>query len=398
LYNAVDWSKVRDEFEEMAGVAYLNTGTCGRTPKSVLHVAHDWRQRLAAEPCDVLWRRLAESLWPARQRLAQFASAPPENIIFMANVTAGINTITSGLQLQSGRDILVTDQEYGAMVFAWERAAQRAAATIRTITLPAGPGFSRQEIIERFDAAIDRRSQVLFVSHVSTVTGLMLPVREICAIARQRGVLTVVDGAHAPGMIPVDLNDLGCDFYAANGHKWLLGPIGSGFLYVRPGMQDRLEPLMASWGWKYDRSVAHQRDTEGSTPYIRSHEFQGTRDPAPWLAMSAAIDFHERLGAKQIQVRYRDLATYCRENLQRLAEVRPTTPGTPDLSAALGSFQLPRGRPHELQRLLWEKYRIETPVLDRPEGPCIRVSTHFYNTHDEIDRLVAALRELLEVR
>jgi isopenicillin-N epimerase len=392
----IDWSRIRAEFEEMPDVTYLNTGTCGRTPKPVLRIAEELRLQLAAEPCEVLWRRLAEALWPARQRLAQFVGASPENLIFMANVTAGVNTITNGLRLQPGRDVLVTDQEYGAMIFAWERAAKRADAAIRTISLPVGPNFSRDDLIRRFDEAIDRRAQVVFFSHISTATGVVLPVREICAMARERGVVSIVDGAHAPGMIPVQLGQLQCDFYAANGHKWLLAPTGSGFLYVRPGMEDRIEPLVVSWGWRYERSVSHQRDKEGSTPFIRSHEFQGTRDPAPWLAMPAAIDFHESLSPLRIQMRNRELANYCREQLEHFAGVEPTTPNDAQLSAALVSYHLPRWEPAEMQRILWEKYRIETPVLDRPGGPCIRISTHFYNTHDEIDRLRAALRELLE--
>jgi isopenicillin-N epimerase len=327
--------------------------------------------------------------------LAQFVAAPPEQVIFMANVTAGINTVTSGLQLQSGKDILITDQEYGAMVYAWERAAARAGARLRAIALPVGSEFSRDEIIQRFDAAIDEHTQVVFVSHISTASGLILPIKEICSIARERGALSVIDGAHAPGMIPLDLTRLNCDFYAANGHKWLLGPTGSGFLYVRPGREEQLEPLMVSWGWKYDRSKLNQRDDEGSTPYIRAHEFQGTRDPAPWLALPAAIDWHNALGADQIAVRNRELSQYCRARLQTLIGVQATTPDDPELSAALVAYRLPHGQSQSLQRTLWDNYRIETPVLDRPGGLCIRVSTHFYNTHDEIDRLTAALAELL---
>jgi isopenicillin-N epimerase len=395
LIEMVDWSKIRAEFEVMPGVTYLNTGTCGRTPRPVLRSAEAWRQQLAAEPCEVLWRRLAESLWPARERLAQFVGAPPATLIFMANVTAGINSITSGLRLAPGRHILVTDQEYGAMVFAWERAARRANTTIRTVALPTGITFSRDDVIQRFDDAIDRQTQLIFLSHISTVTGLVLPIEEICAIARDRGVISVIDGAHAPGMISLDLGRVNCDFYSANGHKWLLAPAGSGFLYVRPGLEERIEPLVVSWGWKYDQAEANKRDQEGSTPFIRSHEFQGTRDPAPWLAMPAAIDFHESIGAPQIQTRDRELACYCRAQLSRLRGMEATTPDSAQLSAALVSYKLPSCESSVLQRALWDEYKIETPVLQRPEGPCIRVSTHFYNTHEEIDRLRAALSELL---
>ncbi len=390
-----DWSKIRDEFDAMPGVVYLNTGTCGRTPTPVQRVAADWRQRLAAEPCEILWRRLPEALWLARERLAKFVNALPESITFMANVTAGVNTITSGLRLEPGRDVIVNEQEYGAMIFAWERAAARAGAGVRTIELPAGPEVAKQDLLDRFDAALDRNAQLLFLSHISTATGLVFPVREICELASARGVLTVIDGAHAPGMIAVDLRAIGCDFYTANGHKWLLAPCGSGFLYIRPGMEDRVEPLVASWGLKYDRAVAHQRDRDGSTPHIRSHEFQGTRDPAPWLAMPAAIDFHEQIGLEPIRRRDRELADCARRLFASLPGVTPALPDDASLRAALASYRLPRGDATQIQRQLWEKYRIETPVLARPTGPHVRVSTHFYNTEEEIDRLHAALAELL---
>jgi isopenicillin-N epimerase len=379
----------------MPGVAYLNTGTCGRTPRPVLQAADDWRRRMAAEPCEILWRRLPDSLWSARARLANFIGVAPENIIFMANVTAGVNTITSGLKLDPGRDIVVTDQEYGAMVYAWERAAQRAGATVRTIELPIGPSFTRQDVLDRFESATDRRPQLLFLSHITTATGLILPIREICAMARSRGVRTMIDGAHAPGMISLDIRSLDCDFYAGNGHKWLLAPAGSGFLYIRPGLGDRIDPLIVSWGWKYDRSASHQRDIDGSTPYIRSHEFQGVRDPAPWLATRAAIDHHEQIGAAQIRARDLELARFARSKLAEIPGITPATPDDPQLSAALVAYRLPRGDAKQVQRQLWEQFRIEAPVLDRPGGPFLRVSTHFYNTHAEIDRLRSALSELL---
>jgi isopenicillin-N epimerase len=390
-----DWSEVRNQFEAMPGVAYLNTGTCGRTPRPVLAAAEEWRRRLAAEPCEVLWRQLPERLWPARERLAGFVGAAPEHVTFMANVTAGVNTVASGLKLDPGRDVLATDQEYAAMVYVWERAAQRAGAAVRTIELPVGPHFTRQDLLDRFESALQRPAQLLFVSHITSATGLVLPIREICDMARARGVLTVVDGAHAPGMIPVNIRSIGCDFYAANGHKWLLAPIGTGFLYTRHGLAERIEPLVVSWGWKYDRSRAHQRDQDGSTPYIRSHEFQGTRDPVPWLATPTAIDFLEQLGLDQISVRDRELAAYARRELTTLPGVAPALPNDPDLAAALVAYRLPAGDAVELQRRLWQDYQIEVPVLDRPGGPFVRVSTHFYNTTDEIDRLRSALGVML---
>lgn len=389
-----DWLATRNDFFLKPGVIYLNTGSYGLTPRPVFEAVTALRRRLAAEPVDFLWREFPDELGAARQRLAGFLAAPADQLVFMTNVTAAINTLAAGLKLVPDRDILVSDQEYGAMVYAWERAAARCGAAVRTFDLPAGPGFSKTDLLDRFAAALGdpaaRPPQVLFVSHVSYVTGLVLPVREICELARTRGVRTVVDGAHAPGMIALDLPRLGCDFYAGNCHKWLLAPIGSGFLYAAAGSEDQFEPLVVSWGWKRDRKLTIW-DPENWSPWLRSHEFQGTRDPAPWLATPAAIDYHERLGSQAIQSRDRELARYARQRLASIPGIEPTIPDDTELSAALVAYRVPGIDYGVLHRRLWEEHRIEVPTLERPNGAFMRVSTHFYNTETEIDRLHDAL-------
>jgi isopenicillin-N epimerase len=281
------------------------------------------------------------------------------------------------------------------MHWCWERAAQRQGLTLRTFPLPIlaeSPG----EIVAACRAALTERTRLLFFSHVLSPTGLVLPARDLCAEARRRGVLTVVDGAHAPAMIPVNLAELGCDFYGGNCHKWLLAPTGSGFLHLGPGSEDRLQPLQVSWGWRVDRSRPDEPDEFGSTPRLRQLEFEGTRDPCPWLAVPTAIDFQDGLGRERIRGRIAELVAYVRGRLTGLAGLQPATPTYPDLHGSMTAFRLPPGVETEtLRRRLWDEYRIEAPIVERPEGPLIRVSTHFYNTEEEIDRLAEALPELL---
>src|SRR5262249_53337832 len=190
----------------------------------------------------------------------------------------------------------------------------REGLTVRTFALPAmaeSPG----EIVDAFRAALTERTRLAFFSHVLSPTGLVLPVKALCAEARRRGVLSVIDGAHAPAMVPVGLDDLGCDFYGGNCHKWLLAPTGSGFLYLGAGNEDRLGPSQVSWGWRWDRSRADERDEFGSTPRLRRFEFEGTRDPCPWLAVPAAIDFQEALGWEKVRRRNLGLAAYARRRV-----------------------------------------------------------------------------------
>ena len=265
-------------------VANLNTGSFGPLPRVVLQRANELRLRLAEEPMDFLLRQYPPLLWQAREKLAAFLGADPTRLIFTANVSCAINIVASGLTLAQPGEILLTDHEYGAMHWCWERAAQRQGLTLRTFPLPIEAQYPA-EIVAAFSRAINERTRLLFFSHVLSPTGLVLPAREICAAARRQGILTVIDGAHAPAMIPLQLEQIAADFYAGNCHKWLLAPSGSGFLHLGKGNEDRLQPLQVSWGYHADRRHMDQRDESGSTPRLRYYEFEGTRDPAPWLAV-----------------------------------------------------------------------------------------------------------------
>jgi isopenicillin-N epimerase len=206
-------------------------------------------------------------------------------------------------------------------------------------------------------------------------------------------VLTVIDGAHAAGMLPLHVDAVGADFYAGNCHKWLLAPTGSGFLVLHTSAVDRLQPLQVSWGWHHDRRRPDERDEFGSTPRTRALEFEGTRDICPWLAVPAAIDFQAALGWERVRGRIAELAGYVRRRLDWLPPVIPLAPGR---TGALTAFRVPAGTdPARLRAALWAE-RIEMPVIERPEGLLVRVSTHFYNTESEIDRLAEILPGALE--
>jgi isopenicillin-N epimerase len=277
------------------------------------------------------------------------------------------------------------------MIWCWQRVGQRQRLTVRTFPLPtmaADPG----EIVSALVEAITPRTRLLFLSHVLSPTGLVLPAKELCAEARKRGVITVVDGAHAPAMIPLNVSDIGADFYTGNLHKWLLAPSGAGFLIIGPGNEDRLQPLHVSWGYHADKypigEVAHSagpdaRDNYGSTPRIRFLEFEGTRDICPWLSVPAAIDFQSELGWQAIRDRIAELADHTR----RAIPLPLATPSTPGLHGAMTAFELPTGvNAAALRKELWAR-RIEVPVIERPNRLLIRVSQHFYTMQEEIDRL-----------
>jgi isopenicillin-N epimerase len=388
------WSDVRSQILLDPSVANLNTGSFGPLPRMVFERVTALRRRLAEEPMNFLLREAPPLLWEARRRLAEYIGGDPYRLVFTANVTASVNMVASALRLAAPGEILLTDHEYGAMHWCWERAAQRQGLTLRTFPLPL-MARTPAEIVDAFRNALSDRTRLMFFSHVLSPTGLILPAREICAEARRRGVLTVIDGAHGPGMIPLDIASIGCDYYGANCHKWLLAPTGAGFLAYGPGAEERLQPLQVSWGWHYDRSGPDEPDEFGSTARLRAYEFEGTRDPCPWLAVPTAIDFQAGLGWDRLRSRIQQLTSYVRQRLGQELGLAPATPSHPDLHGTMVAFRLRDGvDPVALRRHLWEGHRVEAPVIERPDGPLIRVSTHFYNTEDEVDRLAKALGEI----
>jgi isopenicillin-N epimerase len=389
-----DWPAARAAMLLDPTVANLNTGSFGPLSRVVFERVTALRHRLAEEPMDFLVRWVPDLLWAARSALAAFLHTTPTQLIFTSNVSASINLVASSLELTAPGEILLTDHEYGAMHWCWERAARRMGLTLRTFALP-----TRTEdpatIVAAAGAAITARTRLLFFSHVLSPTGLVLPARELCELARRRGVITVVDGAHAPVVVPLSLADIPCDFYGANAHKWMLAPTGSGFLWVGPGNESRLQPLHVSWGYHTSAKHLDERDEFGSTPRIRRLEHEGTRDICPWLTVPEAIDFQAALGYDRIRARHRELVVHVRRRLTPLAGLTPATPENPSLSGPLMAYELAPGYdPVRLRQAIWDA-RIEIPVIERPDRLLIRTSTHFYNTEAEVDRLAEALPGIL---
>ena len=393
-----DWTAAREQMMLDPNVTMLNTGSYGPTPRPVFERVTELRRQLAAGPTNFLNRTMPPLLWESRCRTAEFLGTMPERLVFANNVSVAINFVANGLSLAAPGEILMSDYEYGAMIWTWERAAQRLGLTIRTFPLPekpSGPG----EIVEAATKAMTSKTRLFFFSHVISPTGLVLPANELCEEARSRGILSCVDGAHAPAMLPLKVDSIRADFYAANLHKWLLAPIGAGFLAICAGMEDRLQPLFTSWGYhphRYEQGAMKELigpdapDVYGSTPRTRFLEFDGTRDVSPWLAVPAAIDFQTELGWDAVRGRMAELAAYCR----KVIPLPLVTPAINGMHGALTAFELPAGtNAAELRKALWER-RIEIPIIERRDRTLIRVSHHFYTTEAEIDRLVAALGEL----
>src|SRR5512143_927889 len=263
-------------------ICFLNHGSFGATPREVFQEYQRWQRELERQPVEFLGRRHNGLMRASRAALAAYFKTDPDNLVYTQNVTIAVNIVARSLGLGPDDEVLASDHEYGACDRTWRFLSRQRG--FKYINRPVGvPLVSRESLVEDFWLGVTPRTRVIFLSHLTSSTAIRFPIEEICRRARAAGILTLIDGAHGPGQIPLDLPALGADFYGGNLHKWLCAPKGAGFLYARPEVQDLLQPLIVSWGYESD-------EPSGST-FIDHHEWWGTRDIAAFLAVPAAIEF-----------------------------------------------------------------------------------------------------------
>ena len=336
------------------GITFLNHGSYGACPAPVFARYQELQRELERNPVEFLARRFDELTAGSRAALAAFVRARPDDLVFVPNATAGLNAVIRSLRLEPGDEVLTTRHEYGAVTRTWEFVGAK--------LVYAEP----EELVD----AIGPRTKAVSVSHITSPTALVLPVAEICAAARAAGALAIVDGAHAPGQLALDLDAVGADIYAGNCHKWLCAPKGAGFLWARPEHQRWIEPLVISWGYGDDRTFADR------------HGWQGTRDPAAALTIPAAIEAHAAFDLE----RCRTLAASFHDRL-------PPVGSTP--APQMWATEVETDDPDQLQRRLFDEHAIEVVVREWEGRSLLRVSIAPYNDEADVERLLAALDELV---
>lgn len=382
-------TSLRELFLLDPDIVFLNHGSFGATPRPVIEVYQDWLRRMERQPVRFVDQELPELLVTARQALGAYLNADAGELVYVPNATFGVNVIAQSLSLGPGDEVLATDHEYGACDRAWRYFSQkRGFSYIRQpISLPA---TSSEQIVEQFWLGVNTRTKVIFISHITSPTALTMPVEIICARAREAGILTVIDGAHAPGQIKLDLKGIGADFYVGNGHKWLCGPKGSAFLYTRIDRQELIEPLVVGWGWGDDRTLSFGSD------YLDYLQWWGTIYIAPYLAIPAAIQFQAEYNWPNVRKRCRDLV---HQAIQRIDELTGLPSVYPDESGWYHQMAVAQLPPipdiKSLKSQLYEQFKIEIPCIEWNDRQLIRVSVQGYNTQADIDALLAALSTLL---
>ncbi len=385
---------LRDHFLLDPDVVFLNHGSFGATPRPVFEVYQQWQRRLERQPVQFLGSDIGGYLATARAALGNYLHVAANDLVYVPNATFGVNVVTRSLRLGPGDEVLTTDHEYGACERAWRyMSRERGFALVRrSIPLPL---TTPEAIVEALWAGVSPRTRVIFLSHITSPTAVRFPVEAICARARAAGILTVIDGAHAPGQIPLDLVAVGADFYAGNCHKWLCAPKGAGFLYARPEVQPLIEPLIIGWGWS-DEPPAAGSLSFGSS-FLDYLQYPGTKDYAAYLAVPAAIDFQAQHDWPTVRTRCHTLAAEAIgriEALTGLPSLYPQPPG--DFYRQMAAAALPpiADLPAFKQRL-YDEYKVEIPCVQWGERQFIRISIQGYNTRADVDVLLAALEALL---
>jgi isopenicillin-N epimerase len=381
------------------GISFLNHGSFGACPAPVLEAQRAWRDRMEQEPVRFLAGELEGHLEAARRDVAAFLGADPEGLAFVPNATTGVSTILASLRFKDGDELLAGDHEYNATLNALAAAARRDGARLTLIRVPF-PIRDPSQVLEAYLDAVTPRTRLALVSHVTSPTAIVFPVTALVRELDRRGVDTLVDGAHAPGMLPVDLGALGAAYWTGNGHKWLCGPKGAGMLHVRADLRARIHPLAVSHGANDQRPDRSRFRAE--------FDWTGTDDPTPYLALPAAIRFVGGLHEDGWGGLMAANAALARDARDRLCAALETEPPVPDLMlGSMASVPLPAVAPNEaaagrLQAVLYDEDRIEVPVLvfpvraavDAGGGPAqvlIRVSAQRYNRADEYARLAERL-------
>jgi isopenicillin-N epimerase len=373
-------AKLRRLFLLRPDVVFLNHGSFGACPRPVFDAYQRWQLELERQPVEFLHYRFKDLMREARMALAAFLGVDADDVVYVTNATTGLNIVARSLALGPGDEVLTTDHEYGALDRTWRFVCERQGARYVQARLPL-PLESPEQVVE---AVWDQRTpntRVLFLSHITSPTALILPIEPLVRRAREAGILTVIDGAHAPGHIPLNLGTVGADFYAGTCHKWMCAPKGSGFLYARREVQSLLVPLVVSWGWP--------------SGFVDEQQRQGTRDIAAFLAVPAAIDFLREHNWKVVRRACHALAQTARASLLAASGLPPLSADSSAWYGQMVSVPVPLADAESARTRLWKEFNIEAPITAWNDRSLVRASIQGYNSRADVDALVAAVTRLI---
>lgn len=366
-------------------ITFLNFGSFGACVRPVFERYQQYQLELEAEPVQFITVNGPKYLEASRKALAAYINCHQDDVVYVTNPSYAVNTIAKSLQLKEGDEVLTTDLEYGACDRTWNYYCNKAGAVYKRqpITLPL---TSKEQFVEEFFKGLTSKTKLIFISHLTSSTGLRLPVEEIVSRAKENGVMTFIDGAHGPAQVEVDMQKIGADIYTGACHKWMMTPKGSSFLYVRKELQHLFDPLVVSWGYNA-LFPSHSQ-------FLDYHQMNGTRDFSAFLTIPDAIAFMQEHD-------WTNVAAQCRKTVQQNAETfcsvfnsKPLAPVTDDFIAQLLSCQIKTKEPEQLQKHLFNEYKIEIPVMRHGAKVYLRYSINAFNTQEDLDKLFSAVKDI----
>jgi isopenicillin-N epimerase len=375
---------MKDWFLLDPDITFLNHGSYGACSKPVFKEYQDWQQKLENQPVQFMTNQVYSAMEKSRESMSQFVGCDGEELVFFQNPTTAVTNVIYNLDLKPGDEVLMSNHEYGALVRAWKMWGEKTGVNIiqQDISIPV---TTEENFIEDFWTGVTDQTKVIFLSHITSSTALIFPIEIIIKLAKEQNILTIIDGAHVPAHIPLNIHELGCDFYTGACHKWLCAPKGSSFLFVKKEHQDWVKPVVVSWG--------KDGDDPSPSEFIQNFQWQGTRDMSAFLTIPTAINFY----IKEI----RPYQESCKNIIQDTYSEFPSVLNTEPISAGrewlaqLVAHPLPKNIPSKLKKRLWEEYQIEIPVFEWSGQEFVRVSIQVYNTQKDVDLLMSALRSLI---
>ena len=371
---------IKQNFLLDKNITFLNHGSYGSCPIPVFEDYQKWQRKLEKQPVEFLTNDLWEALKHSRVTLSKFVGCDEDEVLFFSNPTSAIANVINSLNLNDGDEVLMTDHEYGALVRQWNLWGEKNNVKIKQQKVPV-PVTSKEMFIKNFWRGVSKKTKVIFISQITSPTAIIFPVKEIVDLAKNKGILTIIDGAHVPGHIDLNIHSLGCDFFTGAIHKWLCGPKGSSFLFVKKTHQDWVKPIIYSWG--------KDGNDPGPTEFLQNFQWQGTRDMSSFLTIPKAMDFFERhIQPNQEYCRKMTLEMF--SNFISMLGTEPLTTGYQWIGQRV-SHPLPVNSPLEIKDILMEKYKVEIPIFEWNGNRYIRSSFQVYNEKKDIDSLMSAL-------
>ena len=376
--------KLKSLFMLNPNIVYLNHGSFGACPKPIFEALINYQKMLEFEPVKHLAYDVYNHLENSRKALSKYINCNKNDVVFSPNPSTALNTVIRSLDLKENDEILTTDHEYGALDKAWKFICKKTGAKYIQQTIPL-PLHTKEEFIEHFSKGLTNKTKIIFISHITSSTALIFPVKEICEIAKDKGITSIIDGAHAPAQIKLDIKNINPDIYVGACHKWMCSPKGVSFLYAKKEIQSMIEPLVISWGY--------EPENNSNSQFLDFHQWQGTKDMSAFLTVPDTINFLNKYNWNNITKECKDINSWARDQINNLLKKEPLA--SKEFMGQMSSFYYDiKENPFDFNVKFYLKYKIQIPFIEWKDKTLMRISIQAYNNKKDIFKLLEALDDL----